>query len=1122
MGKKGVRAEQSYPKHPFLLPTDEIVSHLETNLDLGLTSAQVQQYQPKYGPNKLDSDGGVSWYAILGKQISNAMILVLVLAMALSYGVEDFVEGAVITAVIILNVLIGFYQEFQAEKKMDALRSLSSPSASVVRDGNETTIPSAEVVPGDIVSVKTGDTIPADLRLFEVMNLECDEAILTGEALPVAKEVDFEVKHGTAKEDLGLGDRLNIAYSSSNVTKGRGRGIVVFTGMSTAIGGIAASMQGKRRKPNRSMSRRKYGPLQPVKGGALRTWDAVLKFLGLTEGTPLQIKLSKLAYVLFGCALLLAIIVFGVNQFHVTNEVAIYAISTGIAIIPESLIAVLTITMVVGMTQMRKRRVVVRQLSALEALGGVTNICSDKTGTLTQGKMVTRKVWVPGTGIYSVENSNNASDPTEGTITFSTAPKSRKEVEAERVARQEALDHKRSIAGVAFDVPDEKMQKDAEMAAGQEKFLEEDPDLTPGLQAFLESAALCNLATVRQVNENGQESWKTAGDPTEIALQVFSHRFNYGKKILEEKHGWSQTMEFPFDSSVKRMSVVYRKPGIEHSVIFTKGAVERIIDLCTSAGVGEHEQKITPELKESILEQMTFLAEQGLRVLAVARKFTPYDIPEHSDIERSEVEKDLCLLGLAGLYDPPRLETKGAVQACTTAGITVSMLTGDHPSTAAAIAKEVGIIPKNMGTLSAEVAAAIVKTATEFDKMSDAEIDALPTLPLVVARCAPETKVRMIEALHRRRKFAAMTGDGVNDSPSLKLADVGIAMGLNGSDVAKSASDIVLTDDNFASIVNAVEEGRRMFDNIQRFVLHLLTSNVGEVILLICGLGFQDSSGFSVFPLSPLQILWINMLTSSFPAFGLGREKASPDVMERPPHDNKKGVFTWELVTDMLVYGTIQGTCCLMTFVFIVYGPGRDGLGIDCNRRYSDSCDVVFRARAAVFVELTWLILISAWEFKAMRRSMFRMDPHSTRAFPFFADIWENQFLFWSVVIGALSVFPAVYIPGLNTSVFKHKGISWEWAPAIVCVFVFVSGMEAWKYVKRATGWFQAEETEGMKARKHQRTALGLRQGFFTLARSFTKSRSEEKKTAMTDMSELSSPSTRTDVAVMPNPREHV
>lgn len=308
MGKSTKKEEQNFPKQPFLLSVDEILSHLQTKKESGLTSTQAKEYQIKYGENKLDGDGGVAWYQILGKQISNAMILVLVLAMALSYGVQDFVEGAVITAVIILNVLIGFYQEFQAEKKMDALRSLSSPSAAVIRDGNEMTISSSEVVPGDIVSIKTGDTVPADLRMFEVMNLECDEAILTGEALPVAKEVEFEAKHGN-KEELGLGDRLNIAYSSSTVTKGRGQGIVVYTGMSTAIGGIAASMQKKRRKPNRSMSRKKHGPMQPVKGGALRFYDSTLAFLGLTEGTPLQIKLSKLAYVLFGCALILAIIV---------------------------------------------------------------------------------------------------------------------------------------------------------------------------------------------------------------------------------------------------------------------------------------------------------------------------------------------------------------------------------------------------------------------------------------------------------------------------------------------------------------------------------------------------------------------------------------------------------------------------------------------------------------------------------------------------------------------------------------------------------------------------------------------------------------------------------------------
>jgi Na+-exporting ATPase len=370
--------------------------------------------------------------------------------------------------------------------------------------------------------------------------------------------------------------------------------------------------------------------------------------------------------------------------------------------------------------------------------------------------------------------------------------------------------------------------------------------------------------------------------------------------------------------------------------------------------------------------------------------------------------------------------------------------------------------------------------------MTDAEIDAMPELPLVIARCAPDTKTRMIEALRRRGLFMAMTGDGVNDAPSLSSADVGIAMGMAGSDVAKGAAKIVLTDDKFNSIVSAIREGRRMFDNIQKFVLHLLSSNVGEVILLIAGLGFQDDENSSVFPLSPLQILWINMLTSSFPAFGLGREKASSDVMRRPPHDTKRGVFTIQIMADMLVYGILMGTCTLMTFVIIIYGVNNGNLGTDCNRAYGDTCGPVFRARAAVFAELTWLILISAWEFKSIRRSMFRLDPSSESRFPFFKDVFENQFLFWSVVIGALSVFPAVYIPGLNTKVFKHVGITWEWGLAFGAMFVFVIGVEAWKAVKRHWHLFEQseEDMEESERRLIMNKKVSLRQGFFSIAKS--------------------------------------
>ncbi|KAF4555029.1 E1-E2 ATPase-like protein 1 [Elsinoe fawcettii] len=1087
----------TYPHHPFTTPIDQIIDHLSTNTANGLSKDGIEKARAQYGENKLTGQEGVQWYSVLAKQASNAMILVLVFAMALSYGVRDWIEGGVITAVIIINVTIGFFQEFKAEKKMDGLRALSSPSATVLRDGEIDTISSAEVVPGDIVQIKTGDTIPADLRLFETMNLECDEKILTGEAIPVAKDYKFEAE-GMDELQTGIGDRLNMAYSSSTVTKGRGRGIVVYTGMETEIGKIAASMQGKTRKPNRSMSRKKHGSLQPVKGAGLRSYDAVAKFLGLTHGTPLQIKLNKLAYVLFGSAILLAIIVFGVNRFNVTTEVAIYAISTGIAIIPESLIAVLTITFVVGMTQMRKRKVVTRQLSALEALGGITNICSDKTGTLTQGQMITRKAWIPGVGIYTVQNADDAADPSKGRITLGAA-KSKQEAENEQNQREEELDKARSGAALKFDIPDEKNPGTGRDASPKPAAADVDVDpkqLPDGMSAFLDSTALCNLATVR-FNDK-ENKWQTTGDPTEIALQVFTHRFEHGKPHLESS-GWEQVTEYPFDSTVKRMTVAYKSKDATGSsadgtgyVVFTKGAVERVLDLCTYYGHGDHELPLDDAGKEAILEQMTLLADQGLRVLAIARRsWTTSEISERNTPKREEIESDLTLLGLAGLYDPPRLETKDAVRECTTAGIRVHMLTGDHPGTASAIAKEVGIIPRNLGILPKDVADSLVKTAAEFDGMTDDEIDKLPELPLVIARCAPNTKTRMIAALHRRGRYAAMTGDGVNDAPSLKAADVGIAMGLSGSDVAKGASDIVLTDDNFANIVAAIEEGRRMFDNIQKFVLHLLISNVAEVLLLICGLGFQDRTGFSVFPLSPLQIIWINMLTSSFPAFGLGREKAAYNVMKRPPQDTKKGVFTWQIIVDMLVYGSIMGMLCLATFVIVVYESAPnyhpDGpLGLNCNRGFSEGCTKVFRARAAVFALLTWCILFSAWEIKSLRRSLLRLDPFSEKRFTMFSDLWENQFLFWAVVVAFCSVFPAVYIPGLNTSFFKHTAISWEWGVSFGFTIVFIFGMESWKLTKRAMGWFADSDDEKQRARF---AALDLKQGFFTMARTMSRDR---------------------------------
>lgn len=636
--------------------------------------------------------------------------------------------------------------------------------------------------------------------------------------------------------------------------------------------------------------------------------------------------------------------------------------------------------------------------------------------------MVAKRAWIPNKGTYSVGGSTNPFDPTQGDLSHtSSAPK--------------ALDVKSEEKGDAEGdvMPHEDLLKD-----------------NASLQDYLNVASLANLAHVHK-NEEGE--WKGRGDPTEVAIQVFVSRFNCNRERLTKEEGWSQVAEFPFDSDVKKMSVIFANKNTNKKMVFTKGAVERVIYSCNLIGWEEGSDPIemTEKHRELILENMEALAAQGLRVLAFANtEYNGQADKGGGEYDREKIENDLTFQGLIGLYDPPRMESAGAVKQCHQAGIAVHMLTGDHPGTARAIAAQVGIIPSDDRMISKDVADAIVMTASSFDKLSDEEVDRLPALPLVIARCAPNTKVRMIEALHRRGAFAAMTGDGVNDSPSLKRADVGIAMGQAGSDVAKDASDIVLTDDNFASILNAIEEGRRMFDNIQKFVLHLLSENIAQACTLLIGLAFKDSTGLSVFPLAPVEILWVIMITSGMPDMGLGVERAAPDIMARPPQSLKTGIFTLEIMIDMLVYGLWMAALCLAAFSVVLFGFGDGDLGAGCNDSYSERCDTVFRARATTFVCLTWFALFLAWEMVNMRRSFFRMQPDSKRYFTqWMHDVWRNQFLFWAVIAGFVTIFPTLYIPVINHVVFKHEGISWEWAIVIIETMLFFLGVESWKWAKR-------------------------------------------------------------------------
>lgn len=839
---------------------------------------------------------------------------------------------------------------------MDSLRSLSSPTANVIRDKQNVSISTTEVVPGDMVELKTGDTIPADVRLTEAVNFETDEALLTGESLPVRK-----VSEDVFDADTGPGDRLNVAYSSSTVTKGRATGIVFATGMHTEIGSIAAALRKKDSKV-RPVKRKADGSAKPhryVEAGTLTVTDAIGAFLGVNVGTPLQKKLSRLAVLLFCIAVICAIIVLAANDFRDRQEVIIYAVATGLSMIPAALVVVLTITMAAGTKRMVERNVIVRNLKSLEALGAVTDICSDKTGTLTQGKMVAKKAWIPAKGTYTIGETNEPFNPTMGGISY-TQKEPRNMSEDEEIKESDY----------------------AELANNNE-----------ALQDYLKVASLANLAHVHQTDEG---DWNARGDPTEIAIQVFATRFQMNRRssTAGENPNWKLLAEFPFDSDVKKMSVIYKNPHEDKMYAFTKGAVERVITSCTNyvSDPEKEPSEMTEEYQNQILENMEGLAKLGLRVLGLASREYNETYTDGEEIDRSKVENNLTFRGLIGLYDPPRPESAPSVKSCHEAGIEVHMLTGDHPGTARAIAAQVGILPPRTADLSQRVIDAMVMTAAQFDKLTDDEIDNLPVLPLVIARCAPNTKVRMIEALHRRKKFCAMTGDGVNDSPSLKRADVGIAMGQAGSDVAKDASDIILTDDNFASILAAIEEGRRTFDNIQKFVLHLLAQNIAQALTLLVGLAFKDDDGISVFPLAPVEILWIIMITSGIPDMGLGFEVAEPNIMRRPPQSLKAGIFTMQIMIDMVVYGVWTAALCLTAFVLVLYGFDNGQIGNNCNDSIDGGCDVVFRARATCFATLTWFSLFLAWEVVDMRRSFFRMQPDSKKYFTqWFYDVWRSK-----------------------------------------------------------------------------------------------------------------------------------
>lgn len=756
-----------YKKKP-----SELEKELKTSLSSGLTTSTAKEKLETHGPNELKAEERASLLSKFLDQFKDPLTLILIAAAVLSAVLGDLVETGIILAIVIINALLSVYQEGKAEEAVEALQKMSSPHAKVIRDGKEMELDASYLVPGDLVSLEAGDIVPADLRLIESSNLQIDESSLTGESVPVEKDASIEFN-----EEREIGDRDNYAHSSTIVSYGRAKGLVTTTGQDTEIGKIASSLSGQK-----------------------------------DELTPLQVRLNSLSKTLGLIILAVCAVVLGVGLFrgYELLEMIMMAISLAVAAIPEGLSAIVTIVLSLGMTRMAEKNAIVKKLLAVETLGTVTTICSDKTGTLTQNEMTVQRIHVDGKDI--------------------------------------------DVAGTGYDPV-------GDLSIDGRPFEDED---APSLYTLVSIGALTNDASL--VEEDGLYS--IIGDPTEGALLSLAGKKGLKRKDLEEKY--PRIEEIPFDSD-RKMMTTFHKNFIEGKVVsFTKGAPDIIIEKCTKKLLDGKVTDFTEAEKNQVMEETTSYAKDALRTLAYA--FRSYDsLP--GEINSSEIEKDMIFVGFTGTIDPARPEAKEAIRECKSAGIDVVMITGDHIDTAVAIAKDLGI---------AESADQAI-LGRELNSMTENELREVVKTKNIFARVSPENKVQIVNALKANGHIVSMTGDGVNDAPALKRADIGVAMGITGTDVAKSTAEVILTDDNFATIVHAVEEGRIIYNNIKNFVSFLLSCNIGEVLVIFLAIVF----GLPV-PMTAIQLLWINLVTDSFPALALGVEKGTKDIMEEKPRDPKE------------------------------------------------------------------------------------------------------------------------------------------------------------------------------------------------------------------------------------------
>ena len=848
---------------------DEVESTLKTNAENGLTAEEAKKRQEEYGLNELKAKKKKSLFVKFLEQFKDFMIIILIISAIISgvVGVaqgEGFTDTIIILVVVVVNAIIGVAQENKAEKSLEALQKLSSHVAKVVRNGKLQVIQSKELVPGDIVRLEKCEYVPADLRIIEAINLKSQEAALTGESVPVEK-----MAAKIEDEKIGIGDRINMLFSSSLITYGRGKAVVVETGMNTEVGKIA---------------------------DIINTAE--------DQGTPLQQKLNKLGKTLGVVALVICAVIFVVGLLYGKEPIHMFmtAVSLAVAAIPEGLPAVFTIVLAIGVQRMVKRNAIVKKLPAVETLGSASVICSDKTGTLTQNKMTVEKVFCDG-NLVSLEDSVDMID----------------------------------------------------------------------IKKLVYASMLCNDTKI-------SEDDKLTGDPTETALVDMAFKLDFDPSVYGM---FPRVAEIPFDSNRKLMTTVHEENG--KYVVYTKGGVDELLANCNSYILEGDIKTDLEEYKEIIRRYNMEMAQNALRVLAMAYKVLDHK-PTAEEIK--ELESNLTYIGMVGMIDPPRLEVKDAVQECKEAGIKTVMITGDHKITAIAIAKSLGILENDDEAI----------TGTELEEMSDEDLIKNVRKYSVYARVSPEHKVRIVKAWQANGEIVAMTGDGVNDAPSLKIADIGCAMGVVGTDVAKEAADVILTDDNFATVVSAVEEGRRIYDNILKAIQFLLSSNIGEIVVLFLAILITPllSKQFGVDitlieTLLPIHILWINLVTDSLPALALAVDPAADNVMKRKPLKNtKKGIFTKGMTWRIVYQGLMIGLLTLTAFIIGLSTP-------DVSQE-----EKVKIGQTMAFYVLALSELVHVFNIRDNKRSIFK------------TGIFNNSKLILATVVSASLMFVILFTQGLR------------------------------------------------------------------------------------------------------------